>query len=46
MLQDGTKIADIEDANRNRKKRHEVMSRIGLGLIFVGFGAQLWALWI
>jgi hypothetical protein len=45
VLQDGRKISDIIDANRRRKCRHQIMSRIGLGLVFCGFGVQLCAVW-
>ena len=46
VLADGTRIADIIATNQRRRRRHQLMSRIGLGLIFLGFAAQLWALWI
>ncbi|QKC97269.1 hypothetical protein EB231_23235 [Mesorhizobium sp. NZP2298] len=46
VLADGTRISDIIDSNRRRKSRHKIISSIGLGLIFVGFGLQLAALWL
>ncbi|WP_202350266.1 hypothetical protein [Mesorhizobium sp. 113-1-2] len=45
VLADGTKISDIIAANQKRKRRHKIISSIGLGLIFFGYGAQLCALW-
>ena len=46
VLADGTRIADIIADNQRRRKRHQIMSRIGLALIFAGFAAQLWAVWL
>jgi hypothetical protein len=34
----------VEDVRR-LKRQHEIMSSIGLGLIGLGFGAQLIAVW-
>ncbi len=45
VLQDGTRVSDLEEARRRLKRRHEIMSRVGLGLIGLGFGAQLIAVW-
>jgi hypothetical protein len=45
VLADGRKVSDIADAARRRKRRHQIMSRVGLGLIGFGFGAQLIAVW-
>ena len=45
VLADGTKVSDVENAARRRKCRHWIMSAVGLGLVFLGFGFQLWAVW-
>jgi hypothetical protein len=45
VLKDGRKVSDIEEDVRRLKRRHKVMSRVGLGLIGVGFFAQLVAVW-
>jgi Adenylate and Guanylate cyclase catalytic domain len=45
VLKDGRKVFDIEEDVRRLKRRHKVMSRVGLGLIGVGFFAQLVAVW-
>jgi hypothetical protein len=44
LLLEGTDAQHVEDVRRH-KHQYEVMSSIGLGLIFVGFGAQLAAVW-
>jgi hypothetical protein len=46
VLGDGTKASDIVAAAKRRKRRHRIISSIGLSLIFCGFGVQLWAVWI
>ena len=46
VLADGTHIADIISANLRRRRLHQVMSRVGLALIFAGFAAQLVAVWL
>ncbi|MEI9427478.1 hypothetical protein [Mesorhizobium sp. Cs1299R1N3] len=46
VLTDGTKISDIIAANQRRKLRHQIISSIGMGLIFVGFGVQVLAIWL
>ena len=46
VLTDGRKVSDMEEAARRLKRQHEIMSRVGLGLIGVGFLAQLVALWL
>lgn len=45
VLKDGTKVSDLEDAARRRKRRHKIISSIGLVLVFCGFLFQLVALW-
>jgi hypothetical protein len=45
VLADGTKVSDLEDAARRRKRRHRIISSIGLALVFLGFGVQLCAVW-
>ena len=45
VLKDGRKVSDMIEATRRLKRRHQIMSRVGLGLIGVGFGAQLIAVW-
>ena len=42
VLQGGRKVADIEEDARRLKRRHEVMSRVGLGLVGLGFLTNLW----
>lgn len=46
VLADGTKVSDLEDVTRRRKRRHQIISSIGLVLVFCGFGVQLCAVWI
>ena len=45
VFADGTKPSDIVAHVKRRKRRHQIMSRVGLGLIGFGFGAQLMAVW-
>lgn len=52
-LESGTKIGDygetVADLGQKvirRKQVYKVMSKIGLVFVFVGFGCQLWAVWI
>ena len=45
VLRDGRKVADMEEDQRRLKRWHEVMSRLGLFLIGLGFLAQLVAVW-
>jgi len=46
VLVDGTKVADIIAEQKRLKRRHEIRSRAGLGLIFVGFLVQLLGVWV
>lgn len=41
----GSREALEIDTARARKRRHQILSGIGLGLIFLGFAIQLWAVW-
>jgi hypothetical protein len=45
VLNDGTRVADIEEQNRRLRRRHRFMSSVGLVLVFFGFALQLWAIW-
>jgi len=45
VLKNGRKVSDMIEAARRLKRRHEIMSRVGLGLIGVGFFVQLVAVW-
>jgi hypothetical protein len=51
-LEDGTKLPDgrtvaEHDADVKRRRRlHSRLSKLGLGLIFVGFACQLCAAWV
>lgn len=45
VLRDGTRVADYIEANRRQRARYMWLSRIGLGLIGIGFAVQLWATW-
>ena len=38
----GETVAELDVVTRRRRKRFSVMSRIGLGLILVGFALQLY----
>lgn len=46
VLRDGTRVADLEEDAKRRKRRHRVMSSLGLVLVFCGFAVQLWAVWV
>jgi hypothetical protein len=41
----GKTVADHNKEVLERKKLHSCMSRVGLILIMIGFGFQLWAVW-
>ena len=45
VLKDGREVSDMIEATRRLKRRHQIMSRVGLVLIGVGFGTQLVAAW-
>jgi hypothetical protein len=45
VFADGTKPSDIAASVRKRRRVHQVMSRVGLSLIGIGFAAQLAAVW-
>lgn len=40
VFTNGTKVSDIKKNIRRLKRRHEIMSRVGLGLVLLGFVAQ------
>jgi hypothetical protein len=42
----GRTVADHNREVAARRKRYTIMSRVGLSLIMIGFGLQLWALWV
>lgn len=44
-LSNGLTVAQQNEVVRRRRFRHTVLSRVGLGLIFVGFLFQLFATW-
>lgn len=43
FLSDGRTIADHNREIRKKRRQHAIMSRVGLGAIFVGFALQLYA---
>lgn len=45
VLENGKTVAEKDAAVRRLKRWHTIMSRVGLGMIGVGFGAQLIAVW-
>lgn len=45
VFDDGTKVSDIIAEQRERKRRHQFMSRFGLAFIFLGFLSQLIGTW-
>ena len=44
-LGDGRTVADHNAEVRRKRRRHSILSKVGLGLVFIGFGLQLWAVW-
>lgn len=42
----GKAVADRNREVLERKKLHSLLSRFGLILIMIGFGFQLWAVWV
>ena len=42
----GKTVADYNRAVEKQRKTYTCMSRIGLILIMIGFGLQLWAVWL
>jgi len=44
-LSDGRTVADHDADVRRRRRLHSRLSKLGLALIFLGFGFQLWAAW-
>jgi len=45
VLADGRKVEDMEKKQLKKKATHSLMSKVGLGLIFLGFVLQLIAQW-
>jgi hypothetical protein len=45
IFADGSKPSDTVARIKRRKLEHQIMSRIGPGLVGLGFAAQLLALW-
>jgi hypothetical protein len=46
VFRDGTKASDVVDATKRWKRLHQIISGIGLALVFFGFGFQLLAVWV
>ena len=46
VLTDGSRVSDIEKRQRRLRHRHQIMSSIGLALVFLGFAVQLLAVWV
>jgi hypothetical protein len=44
-LDNGLTVAQHNATVRRRRIRHKVLSRVGLGLVFLGFLSQLFAVW-
>ena len=42
----GKTVNEFNDQVRRRRKRHNIVSKLGLGLIFIGFVLQLWATFV
>lgn len=42
----GKTVAEYNKEVQNRRRVHDVMSRLGLIFIMVGFGFQLWGTWL
>lgn len=45
VLRDGRTVADFRNDQRRLRRRHEIVSRVGLGLVGLGFFVQLVATW-
>jgi len=45
VLTDGRRVGDMLSETERMKQQYRLMSRIGLGLIFIGFAVQLVAVW-
>jgi hypothetical protein len=41
----GKTAKQFNEEIKKRRRRHDVLSRVGLGLIFIGFIFQLWGTW-
>ncbi|HTO14790.1 MAG TPA: hypothetical protein VLZ83_03425 [Edaphocola sp.] len=44
--ENGKTVKQHNDEIRQKRKRHNILSRVGLGLIFLGFLFQLFATWV
>jgi hypothetical protein len=42
----GKTVAEYNQEVEKRRRKHSVMSKLGLALIFLGFGFQIWATWL
>jgi hypothetical protein len=42
----GKTVKEFNDEIRKRRKKYKVLSKLGLGLIFIGFALQLWATFV
>jgi hypothetical protein len=43
--ENGKTVKQFNEETKNRRRRHNILSRVGLGLIFIGFIFQLWGTW-
>jgi hypothetical protein len=41
----GKTVAQYNREVQKRRRTHSVMSKLGLALVFMGFGFQMWATW-
>jgi hypothetical protein len=41
----GKTVAEYNRDVEKRRRNHSIISKIGLGLIFLGFAFQFWAIW-
>lgn len=42
----GKTVKEFNDEIRKTRKKYKIFSKMGLGLIFIGFGLQLWATFV
>ena len=42
----GRTVASYNQEIEKARNTHSIMSKVGLALIFLGFGFQLWAIWV
>ena len=43
--ENGKTVKQFNGETKNRRRRHNLLSRVGLGLIFIRFIFQLWGTW-